>query len=178
MFTGGSLIVGSAARTDLVCPDRTEELARAQYALAAPAGRPARRRRRSSRPTAPDRSVPHRPAPNAPPPSPRAGHQPAATGPDENAFVAQLLGSLGSYPPYFAPARRDQPPRPALLAGAPTLAPLSVDAVRPALGRRRGLIDARPLAASPRRTSPAQSRSRCARCLPVGWAGSPRPTGR
>ena len=31
VFTGGSLIVGSAARTDLVAPDRTEELARAQY---------------------------------------------------------------------------------------------------------------------------------------------------
>ena len=31
MFTGGSLIVGSAARTDLVSPDRTVELARAQY---------------------------------------------------------------------------------------------------------------------------------------------------
>ena len=31
MFTGGSLLVGSAARTDLVSPDRTEELARAQY---------------------------------------------------------------------------------------------------------------------------------------------------
>src|SRR6266702_5351900 len=32
VFTGGSLIVGSAARTDLLGADRTEELARAQYA--------------------------------------------------------------------------------------------------------------------------------------------------
>jgi glyoxylase-like metal-dependent hydrolase (beta-lactamase superfamily II) len=32
VFTGGSLIVGSAARTDLLGDDRTEELARAQYA--------------------------------------------------------------------------------------------------------------------------------------------------
>ena len=32
VFTGGSLIVGSAARTDLVSDDRTEELTRAQYA--------------------------------------------------------------------------------------------------------------------------------------------------
>ena len=31
VFTGGSLLVGSAARTDLVAPERTEELARAQY---------------------------------------------------------------------------------------------------------------------------------------------------
>src|SRR6266511_936771 len=32
VFTGGSLIVGSAARTDLLGADRTQELARAQYA--------------------------------------------------------------------------------------------------------------------------------------------------
>ena len=32
MFTGGSLIVGAAARTDLMHRDRTEELAREQYA--------------------------------------------------------------------------------------------------------------------------------------------------
>ena len=31
VFSGGSLIVGAAARTDLVDPARTEELARAQY---------------------------------------------------------------------------------------------------------------------------------------------------
>lgn len=31
-FTGGSLIVGAAARTDLISPERTEQLARAQYA--------------------------------------------------------------------------------------------------------------------------------------------------
>jgi glyoxylase-like metal-dependent hydrolase (beta-lactamase superfamily II) len=31
VFTGGSLLVGAAARTDLVDPDRTVELARAQY---------------------------------------------------------------------------------------------------------------------------------------------------
>ena len=32
IFTGGSLIVGSAARTDLISDDRTDELTRAQYA--------------------------------------------------------------------------------------------------------------------------------------------------
>ena len=31
VFTGGSLLVGSAARTDLISPERTEELTRAQY---------------------------------------------------------------------------------------------------------------------------------------------------
>ena len=32
VFTGGSLLVGAAARTDLVAPEQTEPLARAQYA--------------------------------------------------------------------------------------------------------------------------------------------------
>jgi len=32
VFTGGSLLVGSAARTDLISDERTEELTRAQYA--------------------------------------------------------------------------------------------------------------------------------------------------
>jgi hydroxyacylglutathione hydrolase len=31
LFTGGSLIVGGAARTDLIAPERTDELTRAQY---------------------------------------------------------------------------------------------------------------------------------------------------
>jgi hydroxyacylglutathione hydrolase len=31
VFTGGSLLVGSAARTDLISPERTDELTRAQY---------------------------------------------------------------------------------------------------------------------------------------------------
>lgn len=31
VFTGGSLIVGAAARTDLLGPDQTEPFARAQY---------------------------------------------------------------------------------------------------------------------------------------------------
>ena len=31
VFTGGSLLVGAVARTDLIAPDRTEELARALW---------------------------------------------------------------------------------------------------------------------------------------------------
>lgn len=42
VFTGGSLIVGAAARTALVSPDRTEALARAQYPRVAPTNGPPR----------------------------------------------------------------------------------------------------------------------------------------
>ena len=102
VFTGGSLIVGAAARTDLVDPDRTEELARAQYRslqrllelpddgrrLADP-----RRRLVLLRPGRGRADQHHRR---------RARQQPAVTrARDEDAFVAELLDSLGSYPPYF-----------------------------------------------------------------------------
>ena len=101
VFTGGSLIVGSAARTDLVSPERTEELARAQY-------RSLRRLAElddevavwpthgagsfCSAPPAPERTstIGTERATNA---LLRAG--------SEDAFVTQLLDSLGTFPPYF-----------------------------------------------------------------------------
>ncbi|MGY1642631.1 rhodanese-like domain-containing protein [Geodermatophilus sp. SYSU D00703] len=101
VFTGGSLIVGAAARTDLVDPERTEELARAQYA--------------SLRRLA---TLPHDVAVwpthgagsfcSAPPGAARSSTigRELATNPllataDEDSFVARLTGSLGSYPAYF-----------------------------------------------------------------------------
>ena len=145
VFTGGSLIVGSAARTDLVSDDRTDELTRAQYAslhrLAALPG---------------DVQVwPTHGAGSfcsAPPGAERTStiaHE-LATNPllqatDENAFVAQLLGSLGSYPPYFRRLGEINRVGPPLLEGDPTLAPLSVDEVRTRLADGAVLIDARPV---------------------------------
>ena len=101
VFTGGSLLVGAVARTDLVDPARTIELARAQYRsvqrllelpdhvevwpthgagsfCAAPAGAARTSTIGSERAT-----------------------NPLLTATDEDAFVAKLLGSLGSFPPYF-----------------------------------------------------------------------------
>jgi hypothetical protein len=89
VFTGGSLIVGSAARTDLLGEDRAAELARAQYASL---------HRLTMLPGATavwpthgaNRSAPRRPAPRAPPPSaprrltnrcwPRRMQTPSSTG--------------------------------------------------------------------------------------------------
>jgi glyoxylase-like metal-dependent hydrolase (beta-lactamase superfamily II)/rhodanese-related sulfurtransferase len=102
VFTGGSLIVGAAARTDLMGPERTDALARAQF--------------RSLRRLAhlPDETLvfPTHGAGSfcsAPPGADRTstiGHE-RATNPlmrlnDEDAFVKALLSSLGTYPPYFA----------------------------------------------------------------------------
>ncbi|WP_459975786.1 MBL fold metallo-hydrolase [Nocardioides pyridinolyticus] len=101
VFTGGSLIVGSAARTDLVSPERTEELARAQY-------------RSLLRLVELGDEVAVWPTHgagsfcSAPPGSERTstiGTERATNNllraESEDAFVQQLLGSLGSFPPYF-----------------------------------------------------------------------------
>ena len=101
VFTGGSLIVGSAARTDLVSPERTEELARAQY-------------RSLQRLAKLDDDVAVWPTHgagsfcSAPPGAERTstiGTERATNtllrAGSEDAFVQQLLDSLGTFPPYF-----------------------------------------------------------------------------
>lgn len=101
VFTGGSLIVGSAARTDLVSPERTEELARAQY-------------RSLQRLAKLDGDVAVWPTHgagsfcSAPPGTERTstiGTERATNtllrAESEDAFVTQLLDSLGTFPPYF-----------------------------------------------------------------------------
>ena len=101
VFTGGSLIVGSAARTDLVSPDRTEELARAQY-------RSLRRLAELEDTTAVWPTHGAGSFCSAPPGAERTstiGTERATNtllqAPDEESFVRQLLDSLGSFPPYF-----------------------------------------------------------------------------
>jgi rhodanese-related sulfurtransferase len=145
IFTGGSLIVGSAARTDLVSGDRTEELTRAQYASL---------RRLATLPGDVQVWPTHGAGSfcSAPPGAERTSsiaHE-LATNPllqatDENAFVAQLLGSLGSYPPYFRRLGEINRVGPPLLDGEPKLVSLRVDAVRARLADGAVLIDARPV---------------------------------
>ena len=145
VFTGGSLIVGSAARTDLISDKRTEELTRAQYEslrrLAALSG---------------DVQVwPTHGAGSfcsAPPGADRTStiarelaSNPLLQAPDENTFVAQLLGSLGSYPPYFRRLGEINRVGPPLMDSDPKLAPLGVDEVRARLAHGAVLIDVRPV---------------------------------
>ncbi len=144
VFTGGSLIVGSAARTDLVAPDRTEELARAQY----------RSLRRladlddevriwpthgagsfCSAPAGADRvsTIGTERATNA-----------LLRAEDEDDFVRRLLGSLGSFPPYFLKLGEVNRRGAALVAGD-SLAPLSPDEVVRMQAGRAVVVDVRPL---------------------------------
>jgi rhodanese-related sulfurtransferase/glyoxylase-like metal-dependent hydrolase (beta-lactamase superfamily II) len=147
VFTGGSLIVGSAARTDLLGPERTGELTRAQFAsLRRLAGLPAET---AVWPTHGAGSFC-----SSPPGADRTSTigRELAINPllgieDEDRFVEQLLGSLGSYPPYFRRLAEINRHGPAVLDPAATgrLAQLPASAVQQL--RRDGavLVDVRPV---------------------------------
>ncbi|MQA82037.1 MAG: MBL fold metallo-hydrolase [Streptosporangiales bacterium] len=145
VFTGGSLIVGAAARTDLIAPERTEDLARRQYAsiqrlLALPDDTAVWPTHGAgsfcSAPPSVERTstIGREKATN---PLLRAG--------GEDAFVTQLIGSLGSFPPYFLRLAEHNRHGPAVLDTEPALPPLDVAAVRGLLADGAQLVDVRPV---------------------------------
>lgn len=146
VFTGGSLLVGTAARTDLVAPEQTTPLARAQHASL----------RRLAR--LPDDVVvwPTHGAGSFCSAAPGAertstiGHE-KATNPllrieDEDTFVTALLGSLGSYPTYFRQLPEVNRRGPELLKADPALAALDVPAVESLVSAGADVVDVRPVA--------------------------------
>jgi hydroxyacylglutathione hydrolase len=147
VFTGGSLIVGSAARTDLLGADRAEKLARAQFhSLRRLAGLPAAT---AVWPTHGAGSFC-----SAPPGAKRSSTigRELTTNPllgidDEDRFVEQLLGSLGSYPPYFLRLAEINRRGPAVLDPATTgrLAALPASAVLRLCADGAIVVDARPV---------------------------------
>jgi glyoxylase-like metal-dependent hydrolase (beta-lactamase superfamily II)/rhodanese-related sulfurtransferase len=145
VFTGGSLIVGSAARTDLLGADRAEELARAQYRSL---------RRLAALPDTTPVWPTHGAGSfcSAPPGADRvttigaekAGN-PLLTAPSADEFARRLLASLGSYPAYFARLGEVNRLGPDLTGGDPGLAPLTPAAFRALLDRGGWLVDVRPV---------------------------------
>jgi glyoxylase-like metal-dependent hydrolase (beta-lactamase superfamily II)/rhodanese-related sulfurtransferase len=145
VFTGGSLIVGAAARTDLVDAARTEELARAQYRSL---------HRLAALPDATAVWPTHGTGSfcSAPPGDDRTSTigaekatNPLLVAPDEDTFAARLFASLGSYPAYFdrlAELNRHGP----LVAGTPGLTGLDAAAVRRLLADGALVLDVRPVA--------------------------------
>ena len=180
VFTGGSLIVGSAARTDLLGAARSEELARAQFASLRRVARAARgdggvadtRRGFVLFGAAGCRSGPPRSAGSWPP----TRWWNRATRTDSS---SELLGSLGSYPPYFlrlAEINRRGPDgarpgadRPARFAAGAERCASCVATARSWWTRGR-------CPTTPARTSRGRCRSRCAPSSRPGWAGWFRPT--
>jgi hydroxyacylglutathione hydrolase len=149
LFSGGALLVGGVARTDLLSPEQTGPLARAAYwsarrLLALPAELPVY-------PTHGAGSFCSTPGDGERVTTigaERAGN-PLLTGrPDEDAFAARLLGGLGSFPPYFLRLREVNRRGPRLLdQRARTLPELTVEQVVAAREQGAVLIDARPVAA-------------------------------
>ena len=147
VFTGGSLLVGAAARTDLSGPEQTEPLARSQYASL---GRLL---------TLPD-ATPVYPTHgagsfcSAPPGAERTttiGRERAANpllaAGDEDAFVTALLAGLGTFPGYFLRLPEQNRRGPAIVASAPALAPLTPAQVRALQNDGGQVIDVRPVPA-------------------------------
>ena len=147
VFTGGSLLVGAAARTDLSGPEHTADLARAQY----------RSLQRLAR--LPDATTvyPTHGAGSfcsAPPGAERTSSigverltNPYLSAPDEDSFVAELLASLGSYPPYFDRLGEINRLGPALLGTAMPLTALGPQAVQLLRASGAEIVDARPFEA-------------------------------
>jgi glyoxylase-like metal-dependent hydrolase (beta-lactamase superfamily II)/rhodanese-related sulfurtransferase len=145
VFTGGSLIVGAAARTDLAGAEQTEPLARAQF----------RSLRRLTE--LPD-DTPVYPTHGAgsfcaaPPGADRVttiGREKAANSllriDDEDTFVDTLLAGLGTFPPYFLRLGELNRRGPALPAEA-GLRALSVASVLALRGAGAEIIDVRAFA--------------------------------
>jgi len=145
VFTGGSLLVGAAARTDLVDPDRTEELARAQYRSL---------QRLMSLPDDVEVWPTHGAGSfcSAPPGADRTStigrervSNPLLQTVGEDAFVERLLGSLGTFPAYFLrlPEINRQGPR--LYGAAPIPPELSTSQVRALRDSGAQVVDVRPV---------------------------------
>ena len=147
VLTGGSLLVGSAGRTDLLGADATEELTRAQFASL---------QRLATLPDEVAVLPTHGPGsfcsagPIAGSRTSTMGQErrsnPLLAAPDEAAFRASLLGGLGAYPTYYAamaPINRAGPP----VMGRPVTPPL-LDAASFAAAVAAGahVVDGRPRA--------------------------------
>lgn len=147
VFTGGSLIVGAAARTDLVSPERTEELTRAQW------------RSLQRLVTLPDEVQvwPTHGAGSfcsAPPGAERSstiGQEKASNAllraGSEDAFVTALLGGLGSYPAYFRRLGEVNRRGPRPVDRTPTLSGQTPQQLAAAVDGGALVVDVRPVAA-------------------------------
>lgn len=131
LFSGGSLLVGAVARTDLTSPDRTDELARSLW-----------RSINEQLLSLPD-DLPVYPTHGAgsfcsvAPGGERVttigrekSSNPLLGAVDEDAFVARLLAGFGTFPPYFLELREVNRRGPRVYGEWPALSPLEVGTVR------------------------------------------------
>jgi glyoxylase-like metal-dependent hydrolase (beta-lactamase superfamily II)/rhodanese-related sulfurtransferase len=148
LFSGGALLPGAVARTDLIAPDQTEPLARSLY-----------RALRDRILSLPD-DLPVYPTHGAGSFCSTAADgdrtttigreraaNPLLAAPDEDAFVDLLLRTLGTYPTYFERLREVNRRGPRVYGALPALASLPVEEVERRVAAGAELIDARPIEA-------------------------------
>jgi glyoxylase-like metal-dependent hydrolase (beta-lactamase superfamily II)/rhodanese-related sulfurtransferase len=147
LFSGGSLMVGTVGRTDLLGPELREDLTRRLF-----------RALRDEILTLPDDLAVYPThgagsfcsAPGATERTTTIGRERATNtllqAADEDAFVDQLLAGLGTFPTYFSrlPEYNRQGPR--LYGNPPQLAHLAVDDAHSLLERGALVVDVRPIA--------------------------------
>ena len=143
VFTGGSLMVGTAGRTDLVSPEMTVPLARAQYhslqrLMALP----------DETPVWPTHGAGSFCSAAASGERTTTIGRERATNPllqlaSEDTFVDALLGSLGSFPDYFLRLGEINRRGPAVLGATLALPALSVELVRELKEHGAQIVDAR-----------------------------------
>jgi hydroxyacylglutathione hydrolase len=144
VFTGGSLIVGGAARTDLAGADRTEELTRLQYRslhrliTLSDATKVWPTHGAGSFCSAP------RGAERTSTIGQEKSSNPLLTAPDEDTFVERLLSGLGSFPAYFLRLAEANRRGPAVIHD-PTVAALDASKISALADSGTVLIDVRPL---------------------------------
>jgi glyoxylase-like metal-dependent hydrolase (beta-lactamase superfamily II)/rhodanese-related sulfurtransferase len=149
LFSGGALLVGSVARTDLISPDQTVPLARRLYRalryriLALP----------DELPVFPTHGAgSFCSAPGGGERTTTIGRErttnPLLVSPDEETFVRRLIAGLGTYPDYFLRLREVNRVGPAVYgAEPPVLQGLTPDELETAVRDGAELIDARPIEA-------------------------------
>ncbi|MBI3746405.1 MAG: MBL fold metallo-hydrolase [Chloroflexi bacterium] len=145
VFSGGSLLVGTAGRTDLLGPERTDELTELQAASL---------RRLAALPAA-TRILPTHGAGSFCSAGPASGAASTSIGAelfgnpvlraiDGGAFAETLLAGLGRYPDYYARMAPLNRAGPRVLGGAPRPRALTPDDVELAAIRGVRIVDARP----------------------------------
>jgi glyoxylase-like metal-dependent hydrolase (beta-lactamase superfamily II)/rhodanese-related sulfurtransferase len=149
LFSGGSLLVDSVARTDLIAPEQTEALARSLWRsiheriLSLPDDLPVYPTHGAgsfcSAPAGGERTT-------------TIGRErranPLLAAPDEHAFVEQLLDGLGTYPPYFLRLRDVNRRGPHLYGpGQAALPVLTPDVVARLQAAGASIVDARSIEA-------------------------------
>jgi hydroxyacylglutathione hydrolase len=147
LFSGGSLMVGTVGRTDLLGPGLRDDLARRLY-----------RALRDEILTLPDDLAVYPThgagsfcsAPGATERTTTIGREratnPLLAAPDEDTFVEQLVAGFGSFPTYFSRLPEVNRRGPHLYGRLPQLDRLNVTHVRELLDDGAALVDARPIA--------------------------------